>query len=57
MVKRLPMLQNNAVRQGRPTAKKLNPDAPMITGQRVIGYVYFPVAKEEQRRFRTFWRG
>ncbi|WP_414840101.1 V-type ATP synthase subunit A [Carnobacterium sp. TMP28] len=42
--KEFTMLQKWPVRQGRPTAKKLNPDAPMITGQRVIDTL-FPVAK------------
>ncbi len=32
------------VRRGRPIKKKLNPDAPMITGQRVID-TFFPVTK------------
>ncbi len=40
----LPMLQRWPVRKGRPYAKKLPPDEPMITGQRVIDTL-FPVAK------------
>ncbi|MEG0748793.1 MAG: V-type ATP synthase subunit A [Carnobacterium sp.] len=43
-VKEFTMLQKWPVRQGRPTAKKLNPVEPMITGQRVIDTL-FPVAK------------
>lgn len=43
-IKEFTMLQKWPVRKGRPTAKKLNPDAPMITGQRVIDTL-FPVAK------------
>lgn len=42
--KEFTMLQKWPVRQGRPTAKKLNPVEPMITGQRVIDTL-FPVAK------------
>ena len=43
-LKEFTMMQKWPVRKGRPTAKKLNPDAPMITGQRVIDTL-FPVAK------------
>jgi V/A-type H+-transporting ATPase subunit A len=43
-LKEFSMLQKWPVRQGRPTAKKLIPDSPMITGQRVIDTL-FPVAK------------
>lgn len=43
-VKEFTMMQKWAVRHGRPTAKKLNPAEPMITGQRVIDTL-FPVAK------------
>lgn len=38
------MLQKWPVRKGRPVAEKLNPEAPMITGQRVID-TFFPVIK------------
>jgi len=40
----LQMMQKWPVRRGRPYAKKLNPDEPLITGQRVID-TFFPVAK------------
>ncbi len=42
--KNLTMLQKWPVRRSRPIKKKLNPDAPMITGQRVID-TFFPVTK------------
>ncbi len=38
------MLQKWPVRQPRPVAKKLPPDEPLVTGQRVID-TFFPVAK------------
>lgn len=38
------MLQKWPVRRGRPVQAKLNPNAPMITGQRVID-TFFPVTK------------
>src|SRR5690606_21699219 len=38
------MMQKTPVRIGRPYKKKLPPNAPMITGQRVID-TFFPVAK------------
>jgi V/A-type H+-transporting ATPase subunit A len=38
------MLQKWPVRHGRPVKQKLNPGAPMITGQRVID-TFFPIAK------------
>ena len=38
------MLQKWPVRRGRPVSEKLNPEAPMITGQRVID-TFFPVVK------------
>ena len=38
------MLQNWPVRRARPVREKRNPDAPMITGQRVID-TFFPVTK------------
>ncbi len=38
------MLQKWPVRRPRPVKEKLNPDAPMITGQRVID-TFFPVTK------------
>lgn len=40
----LTMLQKWPVRRGRPYAKKLTPDMPMITGQRVIDTL-FPIAR------------
>jgi V/A-type H+-transporting ATPase subunit A len=42
--KRLPMMQKWPVRKPRPTAAKLNPGEPLVTGQRVID-TFFPVAK------------
>jgi V/A-type H+-transporting ATPase subunit A len=42
--KKLQMMQKWPVRKGRPFAKKLNPDVPLLTGQRVID-TFFPVAK------------
>lgn len=38
------MMQKWPVRQGRPYVKKLSPDMPLITGQRVIDSL-FPIAK------------
>jgi V/A-type H+/Na+-transporting ATPase subunit A len=38
------LLQKWPVRKGRPVARKLNPVAPMVTGQRVID-TFFPVTK------------
>ncbi|WP_231631517.1 V-type ATP synthase subunit A [Halolactibacillus sp. JCM 19043] len=38
------MLQRWPVRRGRPFKKKLNPDKPMLTGQRVID-TFFPITK------------
>ena len=38
------MLQKWPVRRGRPVSEKLNPEAPLITGQRVID-TFFPVVK------------
>ncbi|MCD8500965.1 MAG: V-type ATP synthase subunit A [Bacillaceae bacterium] len=38
------MLQKWPVRRGRPIARKLNPEEPLVTGQRVIDTL-FPVAK------------
>lgn len=43
-VKKITMLQKWPVRKGRPYAQKLNPAAPLVTGQRVID-AFFPVAK------------
>lgn len=43
-VKELSMLQKWPVRRSRPVKEKLNPYAPMITGQRVID-TFFPVTK------------
>ncbi|ENZ03338.1 V-type ATP synthase alpha chain [Clostridium thermobutyricum] len=42
--KELSMMQKWPVRKGRPYASKMNPVAPMVTGQRVID-TFFPVAK------------
>ena len=42
--KKLQMMQKWPVRKGRPYKKKLNPDVPLLTGQRVID-TFFPVAK------------
>ncbi|PKK39446.1 V-type ATP synthase subunit A [Clostridiaceae bacterium JG1575] len=42
--KDLMMMQKWPVRRGRPVAKKLNPEEPLLTGQRVID-TFFPVAK------------
>ena len=42
--KELTLMQRWPVRQGRPYAKKLAPDMPLITGQRVID-AFFPIAK------------
>lgn len=42
--KELTMMQKWPVRQGRPIARKMNPEEPLITGQRVIDTL-FPVAK------------
>lgn len=42
--KELTMMQKWPVRQGRPIKTKLNPEEPLITGQRVIDTL-FPVAK------------
>lgn len=40
----LSMMQKWAVRRGRPYAKKLSPDMPLVTGQRVVDCL-FPIAK------------
>ena len=42
--KSVSMLQKWPVRKGRPYKEKLNPDKPMVTGQRVIDTL-FPIAK------------
>ena len=42
--KKLQLMQKWPVRKGRPFKKKLNPDVPLLTGQRVID-TFFPVAK------------
>lgn len=42
--KSLNMIQNWPVRKARPIKKKLDPNTPLITGQRVID-TFFPVAK------------
>ncbi len=41
---KLNMIQKWPVRRGRPYDHKLNPDAPLVTGQRVID-TFFPVSK------------
>ena len=38
------LMQKGPVRKGRPYAKKLSPDVPLVTGQRVIDAL-FPIAK------------
>lgn len=43
-IKEIIMMQKWPVRKGRPYFKKLNPEQPMVTGQRVID-TFFPVAK------------
>lgn len=43
-IKELTMMQKWPVRVGRPYKKKMNPDTPLLTGQRVIDTL-FPVAK------------
>ena len=42
--KELTLMQKWPARKGRPYARKLKPDAPMTTGQRVVD-TFFPVAK------------
>ena len=42
--KTLTLMQKWPVRKGRPYAKKLSPDKPLITGQRVVDTM-FPIAK------------
>ena len=42
--KELTLMQKWPVRQGRPYLKKLTPEKPLITGQRVID-TFFPIAK------------
>ena len=42
--KEVTMLQKWPVRQARPSKRKIDPDEPLITGQRVID-TFFPVAK------------
>ncbi|MBM7540824.1 V-type ATP synthase subunit A [Amphibacillus cookii] len=43
-VKEQTLLQRWPVRRGRPFKRKLNPDKPMLTGQRVID-TFFPITK------------
>jgi len=43
-VKEITMLQRWPVRQGRPVARKLAPDTPLVTGQRVLD-TFFPITK------------
>ena len=42
--KELTMLQRWPVRKGRPYVKKLPPEKPLVTGQRVVD-TFFPIAK------------
>ena len=42
--KKLTLMQKWPVRKGRPYKKKLSPDMPLVTGQRVID-TFFPLAK------------
>ena len=42
--KELTMLQRWPVRKGRPYVKKLQPEKPLVTGQRVVD-TFFPIAK------------
>ena len=42
--KELTLMQNWSVRRGRPYKKKLPPEMPLVTGQRVID-TFFPIAK------------
>lgn len=42
--KKLTMIQKWPVRRGRPYKKKLSPDMPLVTGQRVVDCL-FPIAK------------
>lgn len=43
-IKEITLLQKWPVRRGRPIKRKLNPYAPMVTGQRVVD-TFFPVTK------------
>ena len=43
-LKEITLMQKWPVRRGRPYAKKLSPDKPLITGQRVVDTM-FPIAK------------
>lgn len=43
-VRKFTLMQKWPVRKGRPYAKKLSPDKPLITGQRVVDAM-FPIAK------------
>ncbi|MCQ2609474.1 MAG: V-type ATP synthase subunit A, partial [Lachnospiraceae bacterium] len=43
-IKKIQLMQKWPVRKGRPYSKKLSPDIPLITGQRVID-TFFPIAK------------
>ncbi len=43
-IREITMLQKWPVRRGRPYREKIAPDAPLVTGQRVID-TFFPVAK------------
>ncbi len=43
-IRQITLMQKWPVRRGRPYARKLNPEAPLITGQRVID-TFFPVTQ------------
>jgi V/A-type H+/Na+-transporting ATPase subunit A len=43
-IKEIALMQKWPVRRGRPVKRKLNPYAPMVTGQRVVD-TFFPVTK------------
>ena len=43
-IKEIKLMQKWPVRRGRPVQRKLNPYAPMVTGQRVVD-TFFPVTK------------
>lgn len=46
------MLQKWPVRKGRPYVDKLDPDVPLVTGQRAQD-TFFSVAKVEQQLFQV----
>ena len=49
--KELTMMQKWPVRRGRPYLKKLPPEMPLVTGQRVVD-TFFPIAKRMNNLFR-----